>query len=56
MMKTCLTELYLCYTDNNMIIGGWYEKTPLSLFRLLIGLSWSRKSHLGCFSTLIAGL
>ena len=49
-MKACLTELYLCYTDSNVIFGGWYEKTPLSLFRLLIGICWSRKSHFGYFS------
>ncbi|ETJ08147.1 MAG: hypothetical protein Q616_SPPC00030G0002, partial [Streptococcus parasanguinis DORA_23_24] len=24
-MKACLTELYLCYTDSNVIFGGWYE-------------------------------
>ena len=56
LMKACLAEVYLCYTDSNVIFGGWYEKTPLSLFRLLIGIGWSRKSHLGYFSAFITHL
>ena len=31
--------MLLCYTDSNVIFGGWYEKLPLAFSGCLLGLA-----------------